>query len=110
MSGKFRVTYEIVTEESAAQGDAAERGYISAAFNLHWNTNEIDGTPDAVFDMTLRQAVNLMSCCEDSGRWFTESDARIDYLTGEHETRALHPPRNITESSYRRVARLLGAR
>jgi hypothetical protein len=85
--GRFSVTYEILTHESAAHGDVAESGFI-------------------LRDARLFEALAAIAPNEDSGRWFTESDARQDYRTGACETRALHPPRNITRASYRRLAKL----
>ena len=101
---KFFVTYDIVTHESAARGDAAEHGFIARdARGVH----RMENRPAS---MRLRQALYLISCAvEDSGSWFTETDGRTDYRTGDVETRSLHPPRNITPASYDRLARLLRA-
>lgn len=93
---RFTVTYEIITPESAEDGVAAERG---------WHHDSPEGC-----DLSLREAIDLMGCCENSGRWFSEIDARHDYKSGAETFYSLHPPRNITPSSYRRVARLLGIR
>jgi len=97
----FYVTYDIVTHESAEHGDAAERGFVSPG---GWHS---DDRPEP---MTLREALDLMGCCEDSGNWFTETDGRQNYSTGEVETRSLHCPRSISAASYDRVALMLGAR
>jgi hypothetical protein len=107
MPAMFRVTYDIVTPESAECGDIEECGFVTPG---GWKT-PIESSmkePDSDFDMTLREAMRLCSPSENSGRWWSESDSRICYQTGEHESRSIHPPRNITESSYRRVSRLLG--
>lgn len=96
----FTVTYDIVTPESAADGCTAESGFISEG-------------------ETLRAAVSLLQSgrtsradsgqgVEDFGRWFSYYHG-MEFETGAYETRALHPPRGITASSYRRLARLLGA-
>jgi len=100
MSGRFRVTFQIVTFESAADGDIERAGFVLPG---GWHF-----AAPAETDMTLREALEL--CCpqEDCGSWFCEVDERIDYRSGEHETRALHPPRNITASSYKRLRRLFG--
>lgn len=89
--GKFSVTYDIVTHESAARGDIAESGFV-------------------LRNVRLADALRECSPGQDSGRWFTEYDARQDYRTGAHETRALHPPRGITRASYSRLARLFNIR
>jgi hypothetical protein len=104
MTPAFRVTYDIVTPESAAHGDIESAGFLDA-----------NGDPAAMLNtsrppaMRLRQAVALMGgAIEDSGHWFSEADGRPDYYSGAEERRALHPPRNITAASYGRLARLLG--
>lgn len=99
----FRVTYEIVTEESAREGDASERGYIGpGGMHVDVSTDE----DRASVSMELREALNYCHPQENCGSWFTECDAREDYATGDSETRSLHPPENITGASYRRLCRL----
>ena len=99
---RFFVTYEIVTPESAENGEAEEVGYVLPG---GWHANDRgDG-------MTLREAMQL--CCpqEDCGRWWTEiGEDRCDYGTGAVEARAIHPAAGITRASYGRVSRLLGLR
>jgi hypothetical protein len=92
-----------VTEESAEHGDAEERGFVLPG---NWHVS-VDDPGDV--SMSLREALRLVSGLIDCGHWFTESDARVDYRTGEHETRSLHPPRDITAASYARLRRLLRA-
>jgi hypothetical protein len=98
---RFRVTYDIVTPESAENGEAAENGFISD-YGLRYET-----APPC---MTLREALRLVSPSYDCGRWFDEPEHNTDYRTGAVESRALHPPKNITPASYRRLARLLRVR
>lgn len=100
----FRVTYETITEESAADGESADNGWCAPG---GWRFPVDDPGPH---EMSLREAIDMVSCVEDSGRWFSEVDGSINYRTGETEFKSLHPPSNITGSSYRRVARLLGVR
>ena len=85
MKPQFRVTYEIVTHESAENGEAEDSGFITPG---EWRYAAMaDGV-----DLTLREALNIVCPQENCGRWWNESDARIDYRSGAHETRALHPP------------------
>ena len=98
--GKFRVTYEIVTPDSAEHGDVAERGFMLPG---HWRVSSGRNA-----GLTLREATRLAAPQEDSGRWWSEVDGRQHYATGAVETRSIHPPRNITPSSYARVSRVLG--
>lgn len=88
----FSVTYEIVTPDSAEHGEAEDMGYVAEG-------------------LTLREAMSLASPNCDCGFWWTEtSEDRCDYRTGAVETRSIHPPRNITEASYKRITRMLGCR
>ena len=108
MRPQFHVTYEIVTPESAEHGDAAERGYATPG---GWQFELSSMTPADVeaCALDLRSAVNMVGCVEDSGNWFSELDGRQDYRTGAETLFYLHPPRNITGSSYGRIKRLLKA-
>lgn len=107
MPGMFRVTYEIVTPESAENGDAEEHGFVMPG-NWRDDMKTAMKQPRDAYNITLREAMRLASPHEDCGRWWAESYAEPDYRTGAVETRAIHPPANITESSYKRVSRLLG--
>jgi hypothetical protein len=107
MKTVFHVTYEIVTSESAEQGEAAERGYVHAnggrdAFDRVEDVND--------YAMDLRTAVRLSNPCWNNGSWFDSESQIEDYATDEHVSYSLHPPRNITPSSYARLARLLEVR
>jgi hypothetical protein len=105
----FRVTYEIVTPESAEYGDAEERGFVLPG---EWR-DDIETAmrqPDNAYDITLREALTICDPAYCCGSWWTEHEGRQNYQTGAIETRSLHPPRNITPSSYARVSRLLGIR
>lgn len=105
----FRVTYEIISPESAVAGDAAERGFLDRGGN---RIAALVGRPTPGVGMSLREAARLISAgfLEDSGRWFTEMDPRRDYTNGNEEYRALHPPENVTPSSYARLRRLVTSR
>jgi hypothetical protein len=103
---KFHVTFEVVTPESAEHGDAELRGYVHA--NGGEDELELVETADD-YAMDLRTALNKMGGCEDTGTWFVETDGRHNYRTGAVTTYSLHPPRNITGASYRRLAQLLRA-
>lgn len=110
MNARFFVTYETVTHESAESGDSADRGFVTPG---NWHDSIADSPVGPAFEpiknehaMSLREAINLVSCCEDSGTWFSEVDERMNYRTGESETRSLHPE-NVTRATYGRIARLL---
>lgn len=108
--GKFRVTYEYVTPESAEEGEAAETGFVLPG---GWMVTIASAMDDkhGQYDMTLREALDLAQPDCDCGRWFSETTQdRCNYATGAVETRSIHPPQDITPSSYARLRRLLRAR
>ena len=98
---KFNVTYAIVTPESAERGDCAEQGF-------------------ALEDAGLRDAIDSLFKTRTSrvdGIAFGEADygsARIgngmEFETGANETRTLHMPQRVTDSSRGRILRLIGNR
>jgi len=92
----FVVTYEVITHESAAQGDVAEHGFI-----------DCDGyRTDKPVVMRLRDAVKYVSPQEYTPHRFYEVDGVIDYRTGSCEHRSLHVPETITNASLNRLKRL----
>lgn len=105
----FRVTYEIITPESAEHGDFAESGFIFP----HGGRDPVfrDGImhPGQAHFFTLKEALTYCSTMEETGlgNWFHGIDPDINYHTGEEEFRNLHPPRNISDASYARLCRAL---
>jgi hypothetical protein len=103
----FRVTYDIVTEESAENGESAECGFVRP-----------DGGHDPVYpkdrgkiaEMDLRTALRHCQPQYDCGSWFGQEGQVEDYSTDKIVSYSLHPPRTITPSSYARLARLLKVR
>lgn len=83
-------SYEIVTEESAADGDAAERGF-------DWEDAE----------HTFREAVELIkdggfihpSCSHGVPGWLS-TEAEQDIHSGEYETKTLHPGKDARSQRY----------
>jgi hypothetical protein len=107
---RFSVTYDVVTPESVVDGDVAEPGFASPGGWKHSDRAR----------MSLREAISAAGFrhysrkygagFEDGGRaWYTV-DPDVDYRTGEDTRYAIHPPENITASSYRRVTRILCGR
>ena len=95
---KFSVTYEYITEESAENGEAEETGFLGEAETLH----------DAVALLygSRTNAIDGGGHIEDGGSWLTCYGGR-EFMTGNYENRSLHPPRNITPSSYKRLGRAI---
>ena len=87
----FNVTYEQVTPESAEYGEFSDSGFI--------------GT-----DLTLRDALEANNC--NNCRWITayktNDGTREYYEQGITESRSLHFPDSMTNSSRNRLMRLLG--
>lgn len=98
----FRVTYDVVTPESAEHGDTADSGYYSRG---GWKHNDPS-------DWTLHEVVSQFgrNSLEDCGSWFATTDSDTNYRTDEDTSYAVHPPRNITAASYGRLIRLLSYR
>lgn len=103
----FAVTFEIVTQESAENGDYEEIGYIDQNLNLRdaieevqkTRTNEVDGV----------QSIELDCSMIDQARSITITNS-MEYITGANESRTIHFPKNLTTSTKRRIAKILGVR
>lgn len=112
MKPRFKITYEVITAESARHADAAHRGFLprSAEVPLYR-----DNMPDRPSRFTLRQVVELMvprgsgPCEADScpcyvPRWvtcqITDNEASKDVTLSVHLD-------DVSPASARRVARLL---
>lgn len=96
---RFPVTFERVTDESAIDGDVAERGYISRGSLLR---EAVEAFGDVLH---ANGYVEANECPVTAPRWLTAYGAHED---GVSETRSLHFPDTVTPASRRRLARLLG--
>lgn len=120
MKARFRITFQIVTDESASHGDFAFRGFMTRDGNTPRRSGGYLPKNPAKF--TLRDALEIMDR-HDSGweareadsfpcaapRWFTVSDWS-GYMP-DHGTVSLSMHLDgITPSSAARVARLAGVR
>jgi len=99
----WNVTFELITEESAENGDAAERGFelengslrdaLEACRAGHWGYTEADCYPLSV---------------KSPPRWLTVyDDGANDFTTSNRTNYSLHIPDHITPASRMRLARLL---
>lgn len=97
----FRVTFEVVTPESAEHGDAESRGYVAA--------------PDSTeVEMRLRSALYSLGWSEqgfepsqypgNGFRWITAY--AVEHAGDSEESRSLHIPDHVTPSSRARILRL----
>jgi hypothetical protein len=103
----FHVTYDLVTYESAEDGDTAENGFVHA----NGGRDQVEVVEDAAdYAMSLSEALRVIGMgVYDCGSWFASIDSENDYRTGESTTYGLHPPANVTRASYARLKRVLGA-
>lgn len=106
----MRVTYEIITPESAENGDAEERGFVLPASSFHFKASieEALAMNPADLEWTVQDAAQWLGrgAMEDSGRWFNTLDPEQDYTTGADTYYSLHPSDKITPSSYERLRRI----
>lgn len=106
---KFRVTYEIVTPESAEHGDFAENGFCTAGGGRD-PIKVAMAEPIESYEMDLRAARGLAWPIEDCGNWFAGGNQTLSYRDGSEITYSLQPPESITGASYGRLRRLFGIR
>jgi hypothetical protein len=97
---RYSITYEVVTEESAAEGDFADSGY-----------EEEDEHADTLED--LASLVGGYSWIEDSGNWIS-TESQQDFRSGDYTSYDLHVTHvdgsKLSSSEYRRLKNLLGVR
>lgn len=95
----FSITYEIITPESAENGDCEETGFEAE-------------------NLTLREAFDMLRWiggnCEPSDSSLSPYSwlsfyCEPDFVTGETKNYALHWPRNLTYSTRHRIARMFRA-
>lgn len=104
---QFNVTYEIVTPESAEDGDIAEMGHECVDCTLREAVEAVTGTRTNRVDGV--ECVEASSSDVASARWVTIING-MEYETGAQESRSLHFPDHLTASTRKRICRLLGAR
>ena len=120
MKKRFRLTFEVVTEESSRDGDAARRGFVSDAGRPYISPAESDWMPEVPDTFCLRDAVDFLISRESTGpvkadsspisrqhppRWFTYGGT-MD-MDGEAVSVSMHVPETVSPSSAMRIARLL---
>lgn len=103
----FSVTYEIVTPESAEQGEAEETGYICKGTNLReafqavygTRTNRVDGINAIEANDSDTSRAHWVSICNG-----------MEFETGAHETRSIHFPDSLTAATRKRICSFLCAK
>ena len=97
----FNVTYEIVTPESAEDGEPEEQGFAAEDVELR----------EAVKELTRTRTCHVGGV---EGVDFSGRNVRVinsmEFLTGASESRTLHIPPTVTNASAARIMRLLRKR
>ena len=101
----FDVTYEIITEESAEDGEAADDGFIAENVSLREAIDLVGSTDSCHCE---RSGIEASDSREDHAQWVTVYNS-ASWQNGETENRSLHIPRHVTPSSRRRIVRLIKA-
>lgn len=107
----MRITYEVITPESAEHADVAERGFIEPSYNIAVPVEESlnkEDWPAESLVWTLRDAELFLgrASMEDCGDWFQQIDGSTDYQSGTITRYALHPSNGISPASYDRLKRI----
>lgn len=103
---QFTITYEIITEASAEDGEAADAGFVAERLNLREALGYVTATESC---HCSQSGVEASDSRVEQARWITVYNG-ANYLSGNCENRSLHIPETVTASSRRRIARLLGVR
>ncbi len=99
MARNIKITYDIVTEESAMIGDFAESGWENKEGVIinpdSDDIEEYDGELNAVVALVVKQIGNCVEAsdypvCAPGHTWYTEIDPSVDYSTGEEKTLSFH--------------------
>lgn len=102
---KFHVTFEVMTEESAEQGDVEERGTVGEFDKLKDALQAFRDDGGAYVD-GVRSIETDSSPCERP-RWVTCVWGQ-NFQDGSERSTSLHIPENVTAASARRIALLAG--
>lgn len=97
---RYHVTYDVVTEESAADGDVAESGWVAPGGYhvtdkpepVEWDPRFDDEDPVEWMVKTLRDAgaTNPSASFFHTDLWY-ETEGVQDFRTGDYERQAYHP-------------------
>lgn len=102
--GRFNVSFEIVTPESAEHGEAESLGWIIQDCDLRTAIDQTGQTRTSQVDGV--EAIEPSDSRHESARWITVHNG-MEYLTGTNESRSLHFPESMTPASRARLCKLL---
>ena len=77
------VTYQIVTPESASQGDYADQGYEEEGLTFD--------TVDDLISELMQHWLEPSSTKHHEGVWYTQTVPERDLYSGEEKTLSFHP-------------------
>ena len=96
---KLSMTFETVTQESAENGESEENGFVFEA---------CDCTARELARYITHDGFTVPSCSHGVPRWLS-TDPETDYVTGETETRSIHPGTDAqSQKGWARVLRITG--
>lgn len=100
---KFSVTYEIVTAESAENGEVEDCGFVAESLSLR---DALDLAVQTESSQCEQTSIEASDSDIGSARWFTVCNSPT-YDEGRQESRSLHIPEHVTASSRARIYRAL---
>lgn len=104
MSPRFSVTFEIVTPESAEDGEAESLGFIGQNMPLREAIESLFETRTSAVDGIAYREANDSDACR--ARWFSVGNG-MEFETGATESRSIHFPETMTPASRARLCALL---
>lgn len=110
------VTYEVITPESAEEGDVAERGWENEeGYNVEPSEEDREDGSTAVDNAVrfLRGEGPVEASCYPSwsrGTWYTQTDGSTEYSTGAERRLSFHLSGFIEEEEKEIYARITGRR
>lgn len=97
---RFNVSFEIVTPESAIDGDAESRGFICEGVTLREALRDLWETRTCQCEGV--QAIESNDSDATRARWITVYNGP-EFITGATESRSLHFPDNLTGATRARL-------
>ncbi len=104
MAREFSVSFEIVTPESAENGEAEDSGFELESGSLREAVETLFGTRTS----GVGGVEYIEPDCSDTtqARWLTVANG-MEFRTGARESRSLHFPNTMTPASRARLCALL---
>lgn len=97
---KISMTYEIVTPESAENGESAESGFVF---------DSAECTAHDLADYIKKDGFVVPSQSHGVPRWLSTPGEDVDPFTGEVETRSIHPGKDAqSQKVWEKVLHICG--